>query len=95
MCRLCGVTFQSPEDSPTEIGLAHNATLWIVDLDGHDHLAAIGCVGELLVKGPSLARGHYGDEAKTKEVFLDSVKWLRESKVDKYARLYKTGDLVR
>ncbi|GKU09782.1 unnamed protein product, partial [Fusarium langsethiae] len=96
ICVDCATyTFQSPEDSPTKIGLAHNATLWIVDPDDHDHLAAIGCVGELLVQGPSLARGYYGDEAKTKAVFLNSVKWLPESKGDKYARLYKTGDLVR
>ncbi|KAH7182279.1 peptide synthetase [Fusarium flagelliforme] len=87
--------FKSPEDSPTKIGVAHNATLWIVEPDDHDQLAPVGCIGEVLVQGPSLARGYYGDEIKTKEVFLDNLKWLPQSRGDKYTRLYKTGDLAR
>jgi len=87
--------FQSPNDSPTKIGLAHNTTCWIVDPENHNQLAPIGCVGELLVQGPSLARGYFGDEEKTKASFLNGVEWLPTSGEGRPYRFYKTGDLVR
>ncbi|KAL7925636.1 non-ribosomal peptide synthetase [Trichoderma austrokoningii] len=42
----------------------------------------LGCVGELLVQGPALARGYFADEEKTKSSFLED-----------FRRFYKTGDL--
>lgn len=96
VCVDCATyVFQSRDDSSSKIGRAHNAICWIVDQKNHNRLAPIGCVGELLVQGPSLARGYFGLEEKTKDVFLDGVQWLPTSGKDKYRRLYKTGDLVK
>ncbi|KAK2755921.1 NRPS [Arachnomyces sp. PD_36] len=87
--------YKSKDDSPTNIGRAHSGTSWIVDRENHHRLAPIGCVGELLMQGPALAREYFGEEVKTKKVFLDSVEFLPGSGGDKYRRFYKTGDLVK
>ncbi|MDE0802024.1 MAG: AMP-binding protein [Acidimicrobiales bacterium] len=52
----------------------------VVDDDGSD--AGVGETGELLVKGPGVLRGYWGDEDATKAV-LDDDGWLR------------TGDLAK
>lgn len=54
--------------------------LRVVDDAGDD--VAAGATGELLVKGPGVLRGYWGDEEAT-EAVLDAGGWLR------------TGDLVR
>ncbi|KAH1656681.1 hypothetical protein KXX65_007037, partial [Aspergillus fumigatus] len=46
-------------DDATNIGRAFDAcTFWIVERDNHNSLAPIGCIGELLIEGPLLARGY-------------------------------------
>jgi acyl-CoA synthetase (AMP-forming)/AMP-acid ligase II/acyl carrier protein len=85
---------QSATESPTTIGRSQNVTCWIVDPNDHNRLAPIGCVGELLVQGPTLARGYLNDEQRTKASFIDNVKWLLPPDGQKY-KFYKTGDLVR
>jgi len=87
------VTFSTP---PTHIGKATGARLWIVDPSDHNRLVPIGCVGELLVQGPTLARGYHGQADKTAEAFIPGTAWAPLCGADKPAwRFYKTGDLVR
>ena len=64
---------------------------WIVDQSNHDRLTPIGCVGELLIEGPILARGYLNEQEKTSKAFITSPAWASGDK----RRMYKTGDLVR
>nr|POE51972.1 apicidin f synthase [Quercus suber] len=84
--------FRQDEASAATIGCGCNATLWIVERDNHDRLAPVGCIGELLIQGPGLARGYLDDEWKTLHSFIHSPSWLPPGP---FPRLYKTGDLAR
>nr|POF13527.1 nonribosomal peptide synthetase tes [Quercus suber] len=77
---------------PSTIGRGCNTSLWIVEPDNHDRLTPVGCIGELLVQGPTLAREYLNDAEKTARAFIRSPSWLPSGP---FTRLYKTGDLVR
>jgi amino acid adenylation domain-containing protein len=84
-------------DSPTTIGRPLNGRCWIVDPVNRQQLAPIGCVGELVVQGPVLARGYVDTEA-TRQSFIDGIAWNESNRlscVEKTVKLYRTGDLVR
>lgn len=86
----------TPGTPPTHIGKATGVRLWVVDPSDHNRLVPIGCVGELLVQGPTLARGYHGQTDKTAEVFISNTTWASACGPDKAAwNFYKTGDLVR
>ncbi|KAF6795323.1 NRPS protein [Colletotrichum sojae] len=87
--------FKSTDESPTTIGRSQNATSWIVDPDNHDQLAPIGCVGELLVQGYTLARGYHDNKEQTRAAFVENPGFLASFSTMAPPRLYKTGDLVR
>lgn len=73
---------------PGFIGRAVGSQTWIVQPDNHDLLAPVGSIGELVLTGPTLARGYLNDPTKTAEAFINSPSWLPGQ------RAYKTGDLV-
>ncbi|KAL2812692.1 hypothetical protein BJX63DRAFT_432394 [Aspergillus granulosus] len=80
-----------------DIGLPLNTRCWVVRPDDHDQLVPVGSVGEMLLEGPTLARGYINDPEKTAEAFIYDPKFVsRDSIVAKgRRRFYKTGDLVR
>jgi aryl carrier-like protein len=82
--------------SPTNIGRGLGSRLWIAE-DGNDQrLAPLGCVGELLIEGPIMARGYLDAPEKTAAVFIESPKWLQRFGPMLYgSRMYKTGDSAR
>jgi acyl-coenzyme A synthetase/AMP-(fatty) acid ligase len=83
--------------SPTNIGRGMGPC-WIVDPINHDRLVPIGAVGELLVEGPTLARGYLNNERKTSESFIKNPKWTvadMSHSATQERRMYKTGDLVK
>ncbi|KAJ5546688.1 hypothetical protein N7494_004273 [Penicillium frequentans] len=88
-----GVT---PETDCKDIGLPVGVKVWLVDPENHDELVPVGCPGELLLEGPTLARCYVNNPEKTKESFIYDPAW---TKMDKSGstnrRFYKTGDLVR
>ncbi|EHK46024.1 non-ribosomal peptide synthetase [Trichoderma atroviride IMI 206040] len=86
--------YTSLRDPVTAIGRGFAHHCWVVDSENDQKLAPVGCVGELLVQGPALARGYFADDEKTKHSFLEDVKWL-PAEHTKFRRFYKTGDLVR
>jgi amino acid adenylation domain-containing protein len=94
-CIACAShVFTSQDDSPRTIGRNLVGANWIVSPESHNRLMPIGCVGELLVQGPALAREYMNDKAKTDSAFIHSVTWLCPTPGEPQ-RFYKTGDLVR
>lgn len=70
-------------------GACDNCELILVDPDTGE-ATEYGCVGELYVKGPFIAKGYFGNEEKTREAFVQNP--LHGDYPDV---VYKTGDLVR
>lgn len=82
-------------DRPDNIGRAVGGVNWVVDPDDHDVLVPVGAVGELVVEGPTVARGYLNDPVKTAQVFVEQPSWLSEKALGRpVERVYKTGDLV-
>ena len=80
---------------PQDIGQPLGIHVWIVDPEDHHLLVPVGSVGELLVQGPTLARGYLNDPSRTAEVFISLPAWASTlSATAGGNRMYKTGDLV-
>ncbi|KAH8901412.1 amino acid adenylation [Thozetella sp. PMI_491] len=77
------------------IGRPSTSIAWIVDPDDVDKLVPDGEIGELLVEGPTLAKGYLNDSEKTKKSFILDPTWTRKQGIAGPRRMYKTGDLVR
>ena len=67
------------------IGTAFDDALCVL-MDGKGRIVPRGCIGELMLGGPQLARGYIGDDEKTREKFVMHPT---------FGRLYHTGDLAR
>ncbi|KAK3368413.1 non-ribosomal peptide synthetase [Podospora didyma] len=93
-CSVAAVVNSSvgPNTEPKDIGTPCGVRVWLVDPADHDRLVPVGCVGEMLFEGPTLARGYVNDLIKTEESFIFSPAWARD---DPTRRFYKTGDLGR
>ncbi|KAI4201641.1 MAG: hypothetical protein LQ350_003120 [Teloschistes chrysophthalmus] len=97
-CGACAIgEFTRTDARPSTCGRHFGGELcWVVDPDNHDRLLPVGATGELVVEGPTLARGYLDDLAKTQAAFIKSPAWPRcTGWSDKPRRIYKTGDLVR
>ena len=66
-----------------------NIRLYIVDPQGHR--LPVGAAGELWVSGPQVSRGYLNRPEKTAEVYVPNP----FADDFKYARIYRTGDIVR
>ena len=79
---------QKMKDIP--IGKAlDNVHLYVVDPQGHR--LPVGAAGELWVSGPQVSRGYLNRPEKTAEVYIGNP--FTDDK--KYARVYRSGDIVR
>ncbi|TLD06610.1 uncharacterized protein PgNI_08015 [Pyricularia grisea] len=68
--------------------------LFVVERDDHERLAPVGCAGELLVQGPTVARGYFEEEHATGSPFIgDKTPWMPSSQF--VARVFKTGYMAR
>jgi amino acid adenylation domain-containing protein len=67
-----------------------NMRLYIVDSQGHR--LPVGAAGELWASGPQVSRGYLNRPDKTAEVYISNP-FAGDS--EKYARIYRTGDIVR
>ncbi|KAM0262608.1 hypothetical protein ACHAQJ_001653 [Trichoderma viride] len=80
------------------VGNSFGARTWLVQPGRPDYLAAIGTVGELMIEGPTVSKGYFGDAEKTKAAYIRDPKWLSLGTPEHPGRsgtLYKTGDLLR
>ncbi|KAI1821806.1 acetyl-CoA synthetase-like protein [Xylaria intraflava] len=77
------------------IGKSLVCRTWVVDADDHTNLLPIGAVGELVIQGPTVARGYLNDPVKTEAAFIHPPGWANAGDDHRYQRMYKTGDLVR
>ncbi|KAK4157425.1 non-ribosomal peptide synthetase [Chaetomidium leptoderma] len=86
-----------PETEATDIGMPCGVRVWLVDLADHHRLVPVGCVGEMILEGPSLARGYLNDPGKTEESFVSDLAWAQHTSDRRHTgrRFYKTGDLAR
>ena len=91
---ICAVNHSVTSD-PRNIGFASGSTCWITDPGNHERLMPVGAVGELLIEGPTLARGYLNSPSLTSSAFVSGSKWLRDLRPHSPGRLYKTGDLVQ
>ena len=66
-----------------------NMRLYIVDPQGHR--LPVGAAGELWAAGPQVSRGYLNRPEKTAEVYISNPFTTEE----KFARVYRTGDIVR
>ena len=66
-----------------------NVHLYVVDPQGHR--LPVGAAGELWVSGPQVSRGYLNRPEKTAEVYIGNP--FTDNK--KYARVYRSGDIVR
>ncbi|KAJ8114204.1 hypothetical protein OPT61_g3860 [Boeremia exigua] len=92
-CIKCAVNPNMvPGTKPNNIGHPVGSSLWIVDPSNLENILPIGTEGELLIEGPTLARGYLQQNA-TKS-FVEAPNWLKSFRNDARARVYKTGDLA-
>lgn len=82
------------DSRPSNAGQRHDKC-WIVDARNHDRLCPVGTVGELVVEGPSLERGHLNDAETTSEAFIKNPEWASSQPGLADRILYKTGELVK
>ncbi|KAL8950438.1 MAG: hypothetical protein Q9222_003532 [Ikaeria aurantiellina] len=68
---------------------------WVVAEDDVNRLVSVGEVGELLVEGPTLARGYLNDELRTREAFIEWPTGLAATGGVSTSRVYRTKDLVQ
>ncbi|KAH8701118.1 putative nonribosomal peptide synthase [Talaromyces proteolyticus] len=85
----------SSNTASQDIGFPVAVRCWVVDPENHDILLPIGCTGELLLEGPSLARCYLNNAEKTAQAFIFDPAWSQDANNDGQRRFYKTGDLVR
>lgn len=86
----------TPDTDCKNIGLPIGVRAWVVNPENHDELVPVGCPGELLLEGPSLARCYVNNPQKTNESFIYDPAWTKfDPRGGTNRRLYKTGDLVR
>ncbi|MCJ1285740.1 hypothetical protein MMC26_005081 [Xylographa opegraphella] len=85
------------QDDFTIIGRGVGALVWIVNPEDWNSLVPVGAIGEILIEGPTLARGYLSDEAQTKAAFVEDPTWIvkANSRGALRRRFYKTGDLAR
>lgn len=92
-CIKCAINPKMvPGTKPNNIGHPVGSSLWIVDPSNIENVLPIGTEGELLIEGPTLARGYLQHNA-TKS-FVEAPRWLKTFRNDARARVYKTGDLA-
>lgn len=92
---ICLTKVMSPSTAPEEVGRPlPSCSCWLVDEDDTNRLVPIGAAGEMIIAGPTLARGYLNDNVRTQLSFIDAPTWAVRMGLE-LIRFYKTGDLLR
>lgn len=78
--------------SSNMIGSPVSAAFWIVEDNGVTQLTPLGCMGELVVEGPSLSQGYLRATSQTVDNFIEDLGCLPGATA---RRVFRTGDLVQ
>ncbi|UKZ80122.1 hypothetical protein TrVFT333_007887 [Trichoderma virens FT-333] len=63
---------------PDKVGTPVCSALWMVDREDPSKLLPIGAINEILVEGPSVARGYYRDPTNTITSFMPPPPFVRK-----------------
>lgn len=86
--------WKSIRQSPLTIGRPVGGLCWIVDPQDPQRLAPLGCIGEVVVQGPTLLREYLSDPAQTEGATVTTLPdWAPNRTSANWSRFYKTGDL--
>ncbi|KAL2273328.1 hypothetical protein FJTKL_04791 [Diaporthe vaccinii] len=95
-------TTVTPDTHPQDMGFALGGATWVVDRYDCHRLAPVGCVGELVISGNTVAAGYHNLAAGSTSGFLEEApRWWSALFPDRVTapgggpRMYRTGDLVR
>ncbi|KAI0435294.1 hypothetical protein F5Y09DRAFT_336776 [Xylaria sp. FL1042] len=92
---ICSVTKVNSLSLPSSIGRAVGARFWIVDPNEFNRLAPIGCIGELVVESPGIARGYIVAPPQGSSPFISTIPaWYPSRQLPDGVKFYRTGDLV-
>jgi amino acid adenylation domain-containing protein len=84
----------SASESSLLIGQPVGSSCWIVDPEDPQRLAPIGCIGEVVIQGPTLLREYLSNPRATQETTLTKLpEWMPRRSASHWNRSYKTGDL--
>ncbi|MBE3043309.1 amino acid adenylation domain-containing protein, partial [Candidatus Bathyarchaeota archaeon] len=94
---VCSVAKVHPGSAELNaIGRAAGARFWITDPNDIDRLAPVGCIGELVIESPGVARGYLVAPPQDRSPFLAAAPaWYLAGQVLDGVSFYRTGDLVR
>jgi non-ribosomal peptide synthetase component F len=82
------------ESNPANIGKPFGCHYWIVDVST-ERLTPLGCVGELWIEGPILAKEYLNDPTRMASSLVTNPLWAKREGPSDTRRFYRTGDLVR
>ncbi|RDW92973.1 nonribosomal peptide synthetase fmqA [Aspergillus mulundensis] len=88
----------TPHSDPRNIGFPlQGISCWVVHPEDPDILLPLGAVGELLIEGPTVARGYLRNAKQSAAAFITSPpSWLKKFRPDgAFSKIYRTGDLVQ
>ncbi|OJJ33281.1 hypothetical protein ASPWEDRAFT_185690 [Aspergillus wentii DTO 134E9] len=90
------VAVQAGQWKTGDVGKAIPGALWIVNPSNPNQPLPIGAVGELLIQGPTVARGYLKRPDATQAAFIPRPSWLPAATPEEQQhRFYLSGDLAR
>ncbi|OAQ98892.1 hypothetical protein LLEC1_00762 [Akanthomyces lecanii] len=89
---VCACGKAEAVNTTRSIGKPLSAAFWVVEDSDATKLTPAGCIGELVIEGPSIASGYLNETKSTAEKFIDDLDCLPGHTT---RRVLRTGDLVR
>nr|POF20700.1 nonribosomal peptide synthetase 13 [Quercus suber] len=86
--------WQSADESPLTVGRPVGGWCWIVDPEEPQQLAPIGCLGEVVIQGPTLLREYLADPERTAASMTSALpEWAPRREAASWSRFFRSGDL--